>query len=212
LNGLINLTWKRAKDIFKGKDFSLYETIDIGDIHQGQLGNCYFLSAISALAEFPERFKQIFQAKEKDGFYAVQMYIQGKPKVIVLDDSFPVFKSGTFCFSYSGASELWVQVLEKAWSKINGSYAMTIAGLPSEAFSALTEAPTINYTHKKYDKNMDELWKIILSCNQDNFTMCTSCGSSTGMLKLYDAGLVSGHAYTLISAKEYPKDKSIRLI
>jgi calpain-15 len=30
------------------------------DIIQGSLGNCYFLSALSAIAEFPQRIKNIF--------------------------------------------------------------------------------------------------------------------------------------------------------
>jgi len=139
------------------------------------------------------------------------MFIQGKPKVVILDDYFPCFKSGNFCFCYSGQNEIWVQVLEKAWAKLNSSYAMTIAGLPSEAFSALDESPTIVYTHKKYEKNLDELWNILQQCDKENYVMCTSCGGGAEG-KLEEVGLVNGHAYSLIAAKSSSKDPSVRLI
>jgi len=46
------------------------------------------MAAISALAEYPERIKDIFltQEKNKAGIYAVKFYIRGKPWIVEVDD------------------------------------------------------------------------------------------------------------------------------
>ena len=53
------LEWARAQDIFPGK--SLFgDGISPDDIDQGGLGNCWFLAAISAIAEKPGRMEKVF--------------------------------------------------------------------------------------------------------------------------------------------------------
>jgi hypothetical protein len=54
--------WKRADtDIYKDKQSKIFKDgIGPDDILQGSLGNCYFLSALSALAENSHRIKKIF--------------------------------------------------------------------------------------------------------------------------------------------------------
>jgi len=54
------LTWIRPEKIFK-KGFKVFQGhVDPSDISQGMLGDCYFLSAISAIAEIENRIKRIF--------------------------------------------------------------------------------------------------------------------------------------------------------
>lgn len=53
-------SWKRPIEFFEGP-YSIYENkVDPNDIMQGQLGDCYFLSAIAALAEWKDRVKKLF--------------------------------------------------------------------------------------------------------------------------------------------------------
>jgi len=49
-----------------------------------------------------------------------------------------------------------VQLLEKAWAKVNGSYDNTITGLPSDALKCLTGAPVDFYSHDFHGD--EELW------------------------------------------------------
>lgn len=60
--------------IFKDKEVVMFrDGIKPDDILQGCLGDCYFLSALSALAEFPEMIAKIFvtQKINKAGCYVV---------------------------------------------------------------------------------------------------------------------------------------------
>lgn len=52
------VTWKRAYDLF-GQSDSLFgdDGISNDDIAQGSLGDCWFLSAASAIAEYPSRLQ-----------------------------------------------------------------------------------------------------------------------------------------------------------
>ena len=49
-----DIVWLRAKE-FYGEDVKLFsDAIQIDDITQGKVGDCYFIATISALAEFPK--------------------------------------------------------------------------------------------------------------------------------------------------------------
>ena len=66
------LEWRRPKDVFGEGRFKIYEEPGPNDIKQGKCGDCYFLSSLSSLAEYPERIKNIFITKEVNdaGIYA----------------------------------------------------------------------------------------------------------------------------------------------
>ncbi len=143
------LVWKRPSEVL-GPDYKLYEKIDPADIRQGLCGNCYFLSSLSSLAEFPERIKRIFLNTETNevGIYAVTLFVNGIRRTVVVDDRFPYDShKEKWAFSRtssSGASrsEIWVLVLEKAWAKVYGSYQRIEAGTTGEALHPLTGCPT----------------------------------------------------------------------
>lgn len=46
-------------EIFK-QPIKVFHNIDPNDILQGNLGDCYFLSSLSAMAEFPKRIEKLF--------------------------------------------------------------------------------------------------------------------------------------------------------
>ena len=211
LNDLKKLKWMKAKDLFRGRKFVLYDSLSMDDVEQGQLGNCYFLSVLSELANRPEIYDKIFITKErtKNGCYLVRFLIRGIPKVVCVDDFFPSTPKGQFAFAMSGPRELWVQVLEKAWAKINTSYAATIAGIPSESFSTLSEAPCVTYIHRKY--KVDDLWKMLKKAKAMGYYLATNTKANPNAEKY---GLVEGHAYSLTNLEEFEigNGKMLRLI
>jgi len=48
-------------DVYKKKKPVIFDSkIEPADIQQGALGDCYFLSALSVMAEKPDRIRQLF--------------------------------------------------------------------------------------------------------------------------------------------------------
>jgi calpain-15 len=69
----------------------LGNNMDVTDIDQGQLGDCYFLSACSAIAEKPERFVQaiLTDSINSAGLFAMHAYVRGIAGTMVIDDYIP---------------------------------------------------------------------------------------------------------------------------
>jgi len=122
------------------------------DVIQGNLGTCYFLSTIAALAENPSRIMQLFEGIndecqmafcKKYGIWGVKFFINGKWTTIVISDEFPYYvdNHGKFPIQPIGAKingELWPALLEKAWAKIYGTYAKVQSGATEEYIYDLT--------------------------------------------------------------------------
>ena len=205
LNGWENISWSRAENIFASKNYQVFwEGINKEDIIQGGLGDCYFLSAVAALCEFPELIQKLFLIKEKSDEHCYGCYfrINGIWKLVLVDDYFPCYGSWgkNFSFSSTNGNELWVILLEKAWAKLNGSYAKAIGGEPHEIFQVITNA----YSRKIRVKNTSEndLWEAFKEAMDNNFIMTAGTSGDVYNLNLEELGLAPGHAYTLLEAIE----------
>lgn len=118
--------WRRPSEVYGHGNYHVYKEIDVNDIKQGNCGDCYYLSCLSSIAEYPERIKKIFINEEvnKQGVYAVTFYINNEKRTVVVDDRFPYdTHRERWAFSRCDNSpEIWVLILEKVWAKIFGSY------------------------------------------------------------------------------------------
>jgi len=122
----------------------VFDTVEPNDVEQGSIGVCYFLSALSAIAEFPSRIISLFITKKttRAGAYCVRFTVKGLPKEVIIDDYFPCHEEQDdegneeleLIFSRPKGAELWVLLLEKAWAKLYGDYIVTEVGFMDEAF------------------------------------------------------------------------------
>jgi hypothetical protein len=82
------------------------------------------LATISSLAETPAYIEKMFVFSDLSlGFYVIKLFINGKPKFMVIDDYIPCDKSTNFpVFTQPVGNELWVMLIEKCWAKAIGSY------------------------------------------------------------------------------------------
>ena len=195
-----NITWKRISEIFKNNKYDLFNTLDVDDIKQGIIGNCYFLCVLSSFAKRPEIYDKIFIDKKiKDnGMYQLRFIINGIPQIILVDDYFPTVNN-EFIFAQS-KNEFWVQLLEKAWAKINLSYANTISGIPYEVFNCLSEAPCEKISHLR--NNICFVWNELIRAKREGFYI--TCNTKYLSKEQEDSeGLISGHSYAIIDLFEF---------
>ena len=89
------LRWARAQELGGGAacDWSVFAEGGPrpGDVSQGMLGDCWFLSALAVLAERPEALRRVIFTRDvcKEGAYGVKLCKDGLWQAIVLDDYFP---------------------------------------------------------------------------------------------------------------------------
>ncbi|MCQ2821359.1 MAG: calpain family cysteine protease, partial [archaeon] len=217
------IQWARIGEVFKHKDYKVFDTennekgeaIGTEDIIQGSLSDCYFLSAVAALAQRPEYIEKLFEIKEKkdNSAYGVYYCINGEWKLITLDDYFPVTKGPCLkklAFSSANGNEFWVCLLEKAWAKINGNYInIGMGGVCSEVFDFLTEAwsEAITIKEKKESDKEDpneELWEKLKKAQEKGFILTSSTRVDAKYERILDrVGLVHGHAYSILGLHEF---------
>lgn len=181
------------------------------DVCQGSLGDCYFLATLSSLAEFPNRVKNMFVTQEinKAGIYMIRFFLNGQDTPIIVDDYFPVKSDGKPAFATCRDGELWVSLLEKAWAKLHGTYARTEGGLPSFAAGHIMGVPSESHDHDSVDT--EDFFKMLESADKRNFTMM-SASHGEGEVKSAE-GVVSGHAYSLISIHKVKHEgRDLRLL
>lgn len=152
--------------------------IEPGDILQGSIGDCYFLSAISAIAENDFRIKNIFPSLEinKYGIYMARVLNKGVLTEVVVDDYVPVDEEGEPLFAKpAGGREIWVMLLEKVWAKLNGTYGDIVGGLPNEVLHAFTGAPTNTRSMPLMPDKQAELWADMWEAYSKGAILC--CGT-----------------------------------
>lgn len=123
------------------------------DAVQGTAGNCYLVAATGALAEYPDLVKSIFLNDKNDaGIYALRFYIRGKPWVVTVDDfvyTFDFLGTRRPLFGQEGKQNaIWAMIIEKAWSKVKGSYSHIDGGFTQNGLRAVTGAPVFSYFSK----------------------------------------------------------------
>ena len=127
----------------------------------------------------------------------------------MIDDNFPANENKNFkkfAFSHCRNREIWVNLLEKAWAKINGCYAQIGGNFsPYEIFDILTEAYTevINLNkNKKYLK--DSLWKKIINAEKNNFIIIAVSNNNSSIEEI---GIVPGDTYIISNIYEINSGK-----
>ena len=125
------------------------DKVSPGDVGQGVLGDCWLISAIAALAEWPKRVYSIFGVDgnihygNEVGGYVINHTKDGIWKRTVVDDFLLVRGvAPMFARNRRNAAELWVPLLEKAWAKVHGGYKSLQVGKACNALTDLTGSPS----------------------------------------------------------------------
>eukprot|EP01017_Pseudomicrothorax_dubius_P035374 TRINITY_DN4943_c0_g1_i19.p1 TRINITY_DN4943_c0_g1~~TRINITY_DN4943_c0_g1_i19.p1 ORF type:complete len:562 (-),score=108.59 TRINITY_DN4943_c0_g1_i19:128-1813(-) len=199
---LMEARWLRPDDFWGKGNYHLFDKIEPDDLIEGRLGNIYFLSSLSSLAEWPYRVQRLFLTKEVNtaGLYAVALCLRGEWKEIIVDDYFPCTSDGKGpLFSRTNGNELWVLLLEKAWAKAHGSYERIEKGIAREVLHSLTGAPTTTLF-----MDNPNLWVNVLRGEKENWIMTATSDEKPGVSAgaVTQEGLFALQTYSLLSAHD----------
>jgi len=111
------VNWKESKDPL----FSHDPCPD--DIAQGSLGDCYFISALMAIAsKNPDKIREMMHYNEKDNTVTVKLYsMTNEPVYVTVENSVPVLETTengkvTSSVPVTNKGARWVAIMEKAFA------------------------------------------------------------------------------------------------
>jgi hypothetical protein len=155
------------------------------DAIQGEVGTCYFVCALSALAESPARVTCLHAGSNVAGTaHAIMFFFRGQWTGVIVDTFFPWSAAANkplCCKSIANTAgpTMWPALYEKAWVKLissgSGDYAKAEGGLPYYALHCLTGLPSRNVAVSEHSR--DELWLTLLAARGDSAIVCASIKS-----------------------------------
>jgi calpain-15 len=157
-----DVEWKRVSEIGHDKSSTVHlfgSIIDATDIAQGELGDCWLLSAFACLAEFPGAVQNVFVTREHSfrGKYTVKLWstYANRWTKITIDDKIPCKKRGgvyqpIYCQSADMEGQghhqkhtAWSMLLEKAFAKYCGSYQVASSTIYVQMKCACSECVSV---------------------------------------------------------------------
>ena len=117
-------------------------------------------------------------------------------------------------FSRCQGDEIWVLLLEKAYAKLHRNYWALRGGFVAHGMGDLTGCPT-NFNKFPAERKSfyqitsyaDDLWHNLIKGDNKGYIMCASTPGVDQFTESngpnQETGIVAGHAYSVISCKEY---------
>ncbi|XP_037392575.1 calpain-1 catalytic subunit-like [Pygocentrus nattereri] len=187
------------------------------DFAQGELGNCWFLSAIGAITFQTDIMDQIIPGgqsfrKEYAGIFHFRFWRFGRWIDVVVDDKLPTIDGQLIFVHCKTRNEFWPALLEKAYAKVCGSYADLNGGFVSEALTDFTGRVHMTLTPRE---GHPELWGLMSRAAQYRSIM--GCGTPQGATPANTElpnGIVEGHAYTVtgVTKMKTESGESVKLL
>lgn len=206
--------WRRPHEFMKNPRIFV-DDVDPNDIKQGYLPDCWFLSALSCLAERPALVRRLILTEEynKEGIYKIRICKNGEWHTVTIDDYIPCYYNGGPMFSRGNGEELWVMLLEKAYAKMHGCYYSLRYGFTHHGMLDLTGCPTLNIKfpddkpdYETVEDEAEEIWEKLVEADESGYLIS---GETPGFDDATEgggldapSGLVPGHAYSIIKVHE----------
>uniref|UniRef100_UPI0037E79211 calpain-1 catalytic subunit-like n=1 Tax=Semicossyphus pulcher TaxID=241346 RepID=UPI0037E79211 len=202
---LDEVKWLRPPDLNPEASFVVDGTSRF-DFIQGDIGNCWFLSAVGALTLRKSLMVQVvpldqsFKDNDYAGIFHFRFWRFGKWVDVVVDDLLPTLDEVPVSVSSRSGNEFWAPLLEKAYAKVCGSYADMNAGNPPEALKDFSGGVHMTYN---LSKGSPDLWDVITRAAQSKTMMgCATFSGDQGEDISEKFGLVEGHAFGVTGVKQ----------
>ncbi|XP_061619143.1 calpain-5-like isoform X2 [Phyllopteryx taeniolatus] len=211
------------------KDPRLFvDGISTRDLHQGSLGNCWMVAAISCLASEPTLWKKVipnhvdqeWNPKRPDsyaGIFHFRFWRFGRWTDVVVDDLLPVSGDGVLLFCRSATPrEFWSALLEKAYAKVNGCYEALEGGNTAEALidftGGVSEPLSLNReTLGLHGDQRKALFQTLAKAHERKALITCSIRPAEGETaeSVMDCGLVRGHAYGVTALRKVRQGETL---
>ncbi len=197
--------------------------IILEDINQGQVGNCYFMASIGAIAQAnPSYIRKMIApfnqsdeiVEEKEGNLIEQSFLirffdeESNERFVAVDNKFWFHKDSQdpiyakYGFENDDYLEIWPMIIEKAWAKVNNGYNNIVGSNSVQRkldFGIALSGNSIDYKDLNDFKHDADLITFI-SDNIRNNTPIVIYSNN----KPEDSNVVGFHAYTI---KDIESDK-----
>uniref|UniRef100_A0A8B9Q2Q1 Calpain 6 n=1 Tax=Apteryx owenii TaxID=8824 RepID=A0A8B9Q2Q1_APTOW len=211
--------WKRPKELCEDPHLFV-NGISSHDLHQGTLGNCWFVAACSCLAlqetlwqkVIPDFKEQEWDPKKTEkyaGIFRFRFWCFGEWTEVVVDDLLPTM-DGKLIYCHSNVkNEFWSALLEKAYAKLAGSYEALDGGSAADAIVDFTGAvaESIDLIQGRYKEIISEQMKLfedLLKVHERGGLISCSITASSGSANEMETkmGLIIGHAYSVTAIQK----------
>jgi len=163
---------------------SLWMEMSPADMAQGALGDCWLISGLACLAEFPDTISAVFKQSEltPDGKYDITLYdyTTKQYKTLQVDDRLPVKGVAGFHESALAKStvdnEIWPCLLEKAFAVLFNTFDLN-GGLASTVFACMLGIGSADIDFYYRDDDPDS-WQ----CYQPGLDELHPSGSTTKVI------------------------------
>uniref|UniRef100_A0A673C754 Calpain 5a n=1 Tax=Sphaeramia orbicularis TaxID=375764 RepID=A0A673C754_9TELE len=217
-NRIGRVTWKRPKELCSDPRLFV-DGISAHDLHQGQLGNCWFVAACSSLASREALWQKVipdWKDQEWDpahseayaGIFHFCFWRFGEWVDVVIDDRLPT-ANGQLIYCHSNdPNEFWSALVEKAYAKMYGCYEALDGGNTADALVDFTGGVSepMDLTEDSFKEDEDkrnQLFDRVLKVhNRGGLISCSIRAlSAADMEARLDCGLVKGHAYAVTDVR-----------
>ena len=174
------------------------------DEKQGDLGDCYFISSLGAIADSSPAAIKNMLIDNGDGTWTVRFYVNGTADYVTVNSRLPVDSSGNLVFDGFGSKRrslsnvLWIPLLEKAYAQWNetgkegrngqNSYAAIAGG-----WMADVDAQVLGYAAASYSLTSSAQQTLINAVTGHKAVTIGTINSPAA-----STGLYGSHAYAVI--------------
>ncbi|XP_069798738.1 calpain-1 catalytic subunit-like isoform X2 [Dendropsophus ebraccatus] len=204
------IKWKRPKELCESPRFVVDGATRM-DVCQGNLSNCWFLSAVACLSLYPQLLEQVVPmdqgfGEDYNGRFRFQFWQYGRWVEVVVDDLLPtepVQNNGRAQYKLlflksKDKDEFWSSLLEKAYAKLKGGYSALQMGFAGEALEDMTGGVV-----QSCDTSgpTSDLWSHLHNMLERGALIC--CGNTQGEIETSNLmGILSYHMYSVTRTKQ----------
>uniref|UniRef100_A0A8C4ZAZ2 Calpain catalytic domain-containing protein n=1 Tax=Gadus morhua TaxID=8049 RepID=A0A8C4ZAZ2_GADMO len=172
------------------------------DVCQGNLGDCWFLSALASLSMHRSLLKRVVPPGQGfqngyDGSFYFRFWQYGKWEEVRVDDLLPTQNGQLYYLRSPNRNEFWSCLLEKAYAKLKGGYQALEMGFPHEAMADMTGGVTEVLSVASFSENLPRALQHLL--RKGALINCANCQGP--LEQKNEQGILFRHAYSLTAVE-----------